>query len=372
VTGSPTSVTFTFSEPLQTFTPSITAGGGTINAISFTAPSTTATVQLTPGPTPGLNSLSIYIRDNVDGGSDTLTYSFTARAPVLATIVAVEPASLAAGSATDVIVTFSEPIASVPLGGISLTGAGTLDTARFSFPYQGDNTKARIGVTSTSVTGVTFAGIVDVNEGATASPSASISTAEPPQAIAYGNAANYAYGSGLVTDTGSWTWQFWANLPTGAGYAIGGHFAGIEWHDAANNDWYLEPGPGGDNMGYKLTIGAANRITYNGTKRMTLVRSGTNFTLYSNGVNRGSISIPVYTFTGNYRTNVGIFNASSVYPVGGRTWDHSIWDTARTAAQIAANDLSGRLHHYSLNGTLDDSVGSLNLTGAGTPTYIAR
>ena len=177
VTGSQTSVSFTFSEPLLTFTPSISAGGGTINAISFTAPSTTASIQITPGPTPGLNSLSIYIRDNVDGGSDTLTYSFTARAPVLATIVSLSPASLATGSATDVIVTFSEPIASIPIGGVSLTGAGTLDNARFSFPYLGDNTKARVGVTSTSVTAVTFAGIVDVNEGATASPSASITTA---------------------------------------------------------------------------------------------------------------------------------------------------------------------------------------------------
>jgi hypothetical protein len=524
---------------------------------------------------------------------------------VLATIVGGEPSALSTSIATDVVVTFSEPIASIPSAGISLTGSGTLDNARFSFPYLGDNTKARVGITSTSVTGITFAGIIDVNESATASPSASITTsleaqfvldasrsstltlsgsnvtswktvagatpiahlngatkpslvanslnglptvnfnnsnsgagetnrwryvqsfgtsyslfavcniypasgaynggvmvtadnfdhnlgdyqksgsstpsikintlditgnsritpidlgaaptgwfvvemrvggsdafvraagsskralaswtaaldhlnvggspytghatsfslaelriytgavndtahtsivdelkakwfgagtvlASPTSGLAYGSASNYAYGSGLVTDTGSWTWQFWANLPTGAGYAIGGHFAGIEWHDAANTDWYLEPGPGGDNMGYKLVIGASNRITYNGTKRMTLVRSGTNFTLYSNGVNVGAISIPVYTFTDNYRTSVGIYNASSVYPVGGRTWDHSIWDTARTAAQIAANDLSGRLHHYTLNGTLADSVGSLNLTAAGAVTYIAR
>ena len=88
---------------------------------------------------------------------------------------------MAAGSATDVVVTFSEPIASVPIGGISLSGAGTLDTARFSFPYLGDSTKVRVGVTSTSVTAITFTGIVDVNEGATASPSASITTGPPAQ-----------------------------------------------------------------------------------------------------------------------------------------------------------------------------------------------
>jgi hypothetical protein len=86
---------------------------------------------------------------------------------------------LATGTATDVIVTFSEPIASVPSAGISLTGSGTLDNARFSFPYLGDNTKARVGITSTSVTGITFAGVVDVNESATASPSASISSGTP-------------------------------------------------------------------------------------------------------------------------------------------------------------------------------------------------
>jgi hypothetical protein len=91
--------------------------------------------------------------------------------------------------ATDVVVSFSEPIASVPVGGISLTGVGTLDTARFSFPYLGDNTKARIGITSTSVTGVTFGGIIDVNESATASPSASLSTG-PPQPLYYLDASD--------------------------------------------------------------------------------------------------------------------------------------------------------------------------------------
>ncbi len=106
---------------------------------------------------------------------------------------------------------------------------------------------------------------------------------------------------------------------------------------------------------------------------MTLVRSGTNFTIYVNGVVRGATkSVPVYTFTGNYRTNVGLFNSTYVYPSTGRTWDHTIWNTARTATQIAENDLTGAIHHYSLDGTLADSIGTLNLTAAGTPTYIAR
>ena len=273
--------------------------------------------------------------------------------------------------ATDVIVTFSEPIASVPTAGITITGVGTLDNARFSFPYLGDVTKCRVGITSTSVTGISFAGIVDVNESATASPSASLSTALPLAGIQYGSTTNYAYASNLITDTGSWTWQFWANLPQGAGYAIGSHFAGLEWHDASNNDWYLEPGSNPNNMGYKITIGSANRITYNGPRRITITRNGTTFTIHTDGLAVGSKAVSGYTFGTQFRTNVGFYNTANVYPSNGRMWDVTIWDSVRSAAQIAANDLTGAAHHYSLDNTLADSVGGVDLTAAGAPTYVA-
>ena len=316
--------------------------------------------------------MAIYIKDNVDGGSDTISYSFTSRAPVLATIVGVTPSSLSAGTATDVIVTFSEPIASITTAGITLTGVGTLDNARFSFPYLGDNTKARIGITSTSVTGVTFANIVDLNEGAAASPSASISTATALRGLQYGNKLNYAYASNLITDTGYWTWQMWVHIPSAAGYAIGGHLAGIEWHDAGDTRLYLEPGPAADNINYMIPVSAGSKLVGNGAKRLTITRSGTTFQIYINGTLIGSKVIPEYVFGTNFRLTIGLFNSNNIYSSTARIFNVLVWDTLRTGTQIGANDFTGALHFYTLDGTLADSVGTLHLTAAGTPTYIAR
>jgi hypothetical protein len=285
---------------------------------------------------------------------------------VLANIVGVEPSALSTSIATDVVVTFSEPIATVPSGGISLTGAGTLDTARFSFPYLGDNTKARVGITSTSVTGITFAGIIDVNEGAATSPSASITTISGPSGLQYGSAANFAYAADLISDTGSWTWQMWVNIPQPAGYAVGAHFAGLEWHEWVSGDFY--PMESYSDLSTVMTVG----VVGGGGRRLTITRSGNVFEIFLNGVSKGSRTKPAYAFNNQFRANKGYFNTTSIYPDAARIWDHTIWNSVRTAAQIAANDLTGALHHYSLNGTLADSVGSINLTAAGTPTYIAR
>ena len=125
-------------------------------------------------------------------------------------------------------------------------------------------------------------------------------------------------------------------------------------------------------MGYKVVIGSANRITYNGPRRITITRTGTTFTIHTDGIAVGSKIVSGYTFGTQFRTNVGYYNTTSVYPSTGRTWDVTIWDSVRTAAQIAANDLTGAAHHYSLDNTLADSAGAVNLTAAGTPTYIDR
>ena len=117
-----------------------------------------------------------------------------------------------------------------------------------------------------------------------------------------------------------------------------------------------------------MTVG----IIGQGAKRLTITRSGDVFEVFLNGVSKGSRTKPTYVFNDQFRSNKGLFNDSSVFPNTGRIWDHTIWDSVRTPAQIAADDLGGALHHYSLDYTLADSIGDVDLTANGTPTYIAR
>ena len=74
----------------------------------------------------------------------------------------------------------------------------------------------------------------------------------------------------------------------------------------------------------------------------------------------------------NFRLTVGLFNTDNVYSSTARIFNVSVWDTLRTGTQIGANDLTGALHFYTLDGVLTDSVSTLHLSAAGTPTYIAR
>jgi hypothetical protein len=191
-------------------------------------------------------------------------------------------------------------------------------------------------------------------------------------ALAYGNNLNYAYATNVISNTGSWTWQMWVNIPNSSGYAIGGHFAGIEWHDAGDTRFYLEPGPLQDNLGYQLSVASNQRIVGNGPKRLTITRSGTSFQVFINGTLIGGTAVSEYIFGSNFRLTVGFFNSTNVYASNARMWDVTVWDTVRTSTQILANDLTSALHHYSLNGNLQDSIGTLHLSAAGTVSYIGQ
>jgi hypothetical protein len=121
-----------------------------------------------------------------------------------------------------------------------------------------------------------------------------------------------------------------------------------------------------------IPVSAGSRLVGNGPKRLTITRSGTTFQIYINGTLIGSTVISTYVFGVNFRLTVGVFNINNIYSSAACIWDATIWVTLRTGTQIGANDLTGALHHYTLDGVLTDSVGALNLTAAGTPTYIAR
>ncbi len=77
VAGVLIAITFTFGEQLSAFDPKVTAGGGTIINLVFTAPINTATITYTPGAS-WTQTLEIFTRDQLDMAEGTLTHSFTA------------------------------------------------------------------------------------------------------------------------------------------------------------------------------------------------------------------------------------------------------------------------------------------------------
>ena len=191
------------------------------------------------------------------------------------------------------------------------------------------------------------------------------------RALAYagaGNKINNLSATNLITDTGSWTFQGMFNISSAYDQAILFHFCGMEIRDTGSGTVYLQPGPSPNVTGYSVAVTSA--ILSKGNVRFTLTRSGTTFTGYVNGSLYFTKSVPIYIYNNQYYANRGSFQQDAMYDTPSKTWDHIIWDTVRTTTQILNNDITGALHRYSLDSSVNDSIGTANLTTSGTVSYL--
>ena len=282
--------------------------------------------------------------------------------PSSATISSIYPIVVPYGLPTEVIVTFSKNI-----NNVSQPFTGTWNTMTIKSFITGTNT---VTFTVNAIKDLTtsIGCTVTTVDGATGPTSIPIGTVIPPTVYLSYNTDNYLYSNkALITNTGSWTFQAMMNITANSNLALLFHFCGAEIHDTGDGRYF--PMTQATLLGYQTSV--TPRILGKGNVRFTLVRSGNTFTSYVNGTVYNNIGMGDYVFTNTYfSTKSSNVTRTGVYPYPSKTWDHIMWDSARTATQILNNDVSGALHRYSLDNTNVDSIGGVSLDIAGTPLYI--
>jgi hypothetical protein len=183
-------------------------------------------------------------------------------------------------------------------------------------------------------------------------------------AVSYGNTSNYAHGHSLLTDTSTWTWQFYTQQPTTTYNAGAGYFSSVYWQIRSTQLWLRSPSD------WVPPPNGTNAISFTTPRRITFTRSNAVIKVYIDGVYYSSLTNVSTLNADLYLTRqpdiTGLTSPSSDC----RIWGMTMWKTVRSDADILSNKLTNAEHHWLLNGNLTDSVSNtINLTQEGTASY---